>query len=120
SELMRGNGSPLRTRRSSASDDGRVLVGSSPTRLYIVRTAATSAGGCWRTSDSASASCAVRRGSRSTTCAPPSQATAGRHTAATSAATLKRGMSERALALGAEKVDDPIELGHRVWRNVHE
>ena len=38
--LMRGSSSPWRTRRSSASDDGRVLVGSMPTRLYIVRTAA--------------------------------------------------------------------------------
>src|SRR5215475_6077103 len=37
---MRGNVSPFFTRRSSASDDGRVLVGSMPTRLYIVRTAA--------------------------------------------------------------------------------
>ena len=38
--LMRGNSSPRRTRRNSASDDGRVFVGSIPTRLYIDRTAA--------------------------------------------------------------------------------
>src|SRR5258705_852184 len=55
-ELMRGSVSPLRTRRSSASDDGRVLVGSIPTRLYIVRTAVVSAGGLMRTAASAAAS----------------------------------------------------------------
>ena len=38
--LTRGSGSPLRTRRSSASLDGRVLVGSMPQRLYIARVAA--------------------------------------------------------------------------------
>jgi hypothetical protein len=58
--------------------------------LYIVRTAATSAGGRCRTSDSASAS----RGGQARLAlhhvAPSSHATAGRHTAAMSAATLKR------------------------------
>src|SRR4029453_10080010 len=69
-ELMRGSASPLRTRRSSASDDGRVLVGSIPTRLYIVRTALVSAGGFIRTAASAAASGASKTWSCSTTVAP--------------------------------------------------
>ena len=36
-----GNGSPFRTLRSSASDDGLVFVGSTPNRRYIPRTEAT-------------------------------------------------------------------------------
>src|SRR5688572_1249961 len=76
-ELIRGSGSPLRTRRSNASDEGRVLVGSRPTRLYMVRTAVVSAGGFIRTADSAAASGAFNRGSRSTTVAPSSQSTPG-------------------------------------------
>ena len=75
---MRGSESPFRTRRSSASEDGRVLVGSRPTRVYIVRTAAISAGGRARTAASAAASGASRRVSRSTTVAPSSQRTPGR------------------------------------------
>src|SRR5689334_10360168 len=76
-ELIRGIVSPLRTRRSSASFDGRVFVGSMPTFLYIVRTAADSAGGETRTFDSASASSGSSRGSRSTTVAPLHQIAPG-------------------------------------------
>src|SRR5688572_11795228 len=76
--LMRGSVSPLRTRRSSASEEGRVFVGSSPTRLYIVRTAVTSAGGLMRTAASAAASGAFKRAPRSTTVAPSSHRTPAR------------------------------------------
>src|SRR5688572_21527701 len=76
--LIRGRVSPLRTRRSNASDDGRVLVGSRPTRLYIVRTDVTSTGGFVRTAASAAASGAIRRASRSTTVAPWSHSTPAR------------------------------------------
>ncbi len=74
---MRGIVSPFRTRRSSASFDGRVLVGSMPTFLYIVRTAADSAGGVMRTLASASASSESSRCSCSTTVAPVHQMTPG-------------------------------------------
>src|SRR5687767_7942733 len=85
--LMRGSVSPLRTRRSSASDEGRVFVGSSPTRLNIVRTEMTSAGGFVRTAASAVASGAFNRGSRSTIVAPSSHSTAARTIGARSGAT---------------------------------
>src|SRR5687767_11076008 len=85
--LMRGSVSPLRTRRSSASEEGRVFVGSRPTRLYIVRTAATSAGGLMRTAASAAASGACNRASRSTTVAPSSHNTPARTIDARSGAT---------------------------------
>src|SRR5688572_30468466 len=88
--LMRGSVSPLRTRRSSASDDGRVLVGSRPTRLYIVRTEVTSAGGFVRTAASAAARGALNRGSRSTTVAPSSHSTPARTIVARSAEVVKR------------------------------
>src|SRR4030095_13660206 len=83
-ELMRGSASPLRTRRKSASFDGRVLVGSMPTRLYIVRTAADSAGGDTRTRDSASASSGSSPASRSTPVAPLHQIAPARTIAASS------------------------------------
>ena len=70
--------SPLRTRRNSASFDGRVFVGSMPIFLYIVRTAADSAGGDMRTLASASAKSASSRCSCKTTVAPVHQIAAGR------------------------------------------
>src|SRR5215218_8175034 len=93
--LIRGSVSPLRTRRSSASDDGRVFVGSRPRRLYIVRTASVSAPlkgspvlpAAVRTAASAAASGAFSRGSRSTTVAPSSHSTPARTTPARSGAT---------------------------------
>src|SRR5688500_5194604 len=85
--LMRGSVSPFRTRRRRASDDGRVLVGSSPTRLYMVLTAVTSAGEWVRTAASAAASGALRRGSRSTTVAPSSHSAPARTIVAGSGAT---------------------------------
>src|SRR3990167_724747 len=86
SELIRGMVSPLRTRRSSASFDGRVLVGSIPTRLYMVRTAADSGGGETRTLASASASSGSSRCSWVTTVAPLHQMTAGLTMAASAGA----------------------------------
>src|SRR5687767_6209922 len=77
-ELIRGIVSPFRTRRSSASFDGRVFVGSIPTLLYIVRTAADSAGGEMRTLASASASSGSSRCSCRTTVAPVHQIAVGR------------------------------------------
>ena len=74
---MRGSGSPLVTRRSSASDEGRRLVGSRPTRRYMARTASRSAGGARRARASASASGASSRPSRSTTATPSTTSTAG-------------------------------------------
>ncbi len=93
-ELMRGIASPLRTRRSNASFDGRVFVGSIPTFLYIVRTAADSAGGEMRTLASASASSGSSACSCSTTVAPVHQITPGRTIDASS------GASEAADATG--------------------
>src|SRR5688500_14347400 len=87
---MRGSASPRLMRRSSASDDGRVLVGSSPTRLYILRTALVSTGGAMRTAASASASGAFRRASCSTTVAPSNHRTPGRTTPARSGASVNR------------------------------
>src|SRR5262245_31161787 len=104
-ELMRGNGSPRRTLRSRASDEGRVLVGSSPTRLYIVLTAAISSGGCIRTVDSAAASGALRRGSRSTTVAPSSHSTPGRRMTARLGASVKR------IDVGWDGVDVRLGVG---------
>src|SRR5678815_4215304 len=110
--LMRGSVSPLRTRRSSASDEGRVLVGSRPTRLYIVRTAVTSTGGLVRTAASAAASGALRRGSRSTTVAPSSQRTPARTIVWRSGATksfngIARGVIRRR----------PTDVGLCDWRD---
>src|SRR5215510_12122600 len=110
-ELMRGSESPLRTRRRSASDDGRVFVGSSPTRLYIVRTAVISAGGLARTADSAAASEASMRASRSTTVAPSSQSRPGRTIDDSSGASVNcidvgRDRSEIRLGIGR---DDPAD-----------
>src|SRR5687767_9267258 len=92
--LILGSGSPLRTRRNNASDDGRVLVGSRPMRLYIVRTAATSAGALMRTAASAAANGASSRGSRSTTVASCSHRTPGRTMAAISDA-MANGIGRR-------------------------
>src|SRR5215216_6172676 len=103
---MRGSASPLRTRRSSASDDGRVLVGSSPTRLYIVRTAAISGGGLARTPASAAARGASIRGSQSTTIASSSHNTPARTIDATPGATVNVTSRRPADATAAQQVRD--------------
>src|SRR5688572_12689052 len=110
--LMRGSVSPFRTRRSRASDDGRVLVGSSPTRLYIVLTAVTSTGGLVRTAASAAARGALRRGSRSTTVAPSSHSAPARTIVARSGATESFNGAAR-FAIGRRDVD----VGFRVGRD---
>src|SRR5688500_817248 len=119
SALMRGSGSPLRTRRSSASEEGRRFVGSIPTRLYIVLTAAISSGGCARTAASAAASGASSRGSRSTTVAPDNQNTPGRTIAARSGATEKVTI---ALRVGFDDLPDALRdlpgVGARQRRRV--
>ena len=78
--LTRGSVSPRRTRRSSASDDGRVLVGSRPMARYSARvrcTASSSAVPPARSRASASANGASRRWSCSTTVTPSKARQAG-------------------------------------------
>src|SRR5688572_25766786 len=108
--LIRGSVSPLRTRRSKASDEGRVFVGSSPMRLYIVRTAVTSAGGLVRTAASAAASGALSRGSRSTTVAPSSHSTPARMIGARLGATESFNGAARLVTRGS---DPNVRLRYR-------